>query len=541
VTNHPDEALLSTYVDDALEGAPRNELETHLVGCRDCRTRIVALRDESAFLGDVLKGHERPVHTPATLPETEASVAFSVPIAIAAVAMVFGVASALLESQIPGGLDLFNPLRLKGATEMAFDFIFFLRDAAPGLIELLLALGAVASVSALLSFGAGLLYRHLFGAAAALLLCIASLCPDPASAVVVNVDDDVHVAAGETIEESMVLTGERARIDGTVKGDVVAAVERLHISGRIEGNLYVFTRDLDLTGSIGGTLHTVSERARIDGEIEGGCMAVTQSFTFTPEGRVERDAWLLLHRAVLDGSFGHDVLLGGESFELSRAVARNLGVRFVEDGIVRSGARIGGDLDAWIGTDDDFERDPGAQIGGELNLHEREDGHGRYLNSYLEPSLYLIHAITFSAAFAFGLLVYALLPGVFEVGIRTSRDFFRSLLMGFVLLVVPPCAIVLTGLTLVGLPAAVLAGFLYLTCLYGAELLVGVWLGRTLMGREDATSLWSFGRVFFVGLAIVSVVSHLPFVGPPIAVISLLVGLGLVFERARQLPVFARG
>jgi hydrogenase/urease accessory protein HupE len=54
-------------------------------------------------------------------------------------------------------------------------------------------------------------------------------------------------------------------------------------------------------------------------------------------------------------------------------------------------------------------------------------------------------------------------------------------------------------------------------------------------------SLWSFARVFFVGLAIVSVVSHLPFVGPPIAVISLLVGLGLVFERARQLPVFARG
>ena len=123
---------------------------------------------------------------------------------------------------------------------------------------------------------------------------------------------------------------------------------------------------------------------------------------------------------------------------------------------------------------------------------------------------------------------------------RTSRDFFRNLGMGFVLLLVPPCAIVLVGLTLVGLPAAVLATFLYVTCLYGAELLVGVWLGRTLMGREDGESLWSFGKVFFIGLATVGVVSHLPFVGPPIAVISLLVGLGLVFERARRLPLFAR-
>ena len=151
-----------------------------------------------------------------------------------------------------------------------------------------------------------------------------------------------------------------------------------------------------------------------------------------------------------------------------------------------------------------------------------------------------MHAISFSAAFAFGLLIYALLPGVYEVGIRTSRDFFRNLLMGFVLLVVPPCAIALVGLTLVGLPAAVLTGFVYITCLYGAELLVGVWLGRTMLGREEGGSLWAFGRVFFVGLLTVSVVSHVPFVGPPIAVISLLVGLGLVFERARQLPVFSR-
>jgi cytoskeletal protein CcmA (bactofilin family) len=537
---HPDEMVLSTYIDDALEGTPRNELEAHLVRCRECRTRVVALRDESAFLGNVLKGRTKPVQASAPVPETEASVALGVPIAIAAVAMVFAVAGAILEAQMPGGLDLFNPLRLKGAYEMVFDSIFFLRDAAPGLVEFLLALGAMASVSALLSFGAGLLYRHLFGATVALALCVAWMGPHPVSAVEMFIDEDTHIAAGETIEGSIVITGDRARIDGTVTGDVIAMTERLQIPGRIEGNLYVFTRDLDLSGTVEGSVHTVSERARIDGAIEGSLMAVTGNFTLTQEGHVARDAWLLLEAGVLDGTFRRDVLLGGGQFEISGAIERNLDVRFVDEGILRSGARIGGDLDVWTSGHHEFERDPNAKIGGEERVHEGRKHHQRYLDAYLEPGLYIAHAISFAAAFAFGLFIYALLPRAFEVGIQTSRDFFRSLLMGFVLLLVPPCVIVLLGLTLVGLPIAVLAGFLYITLLYGAELLVGVWLGRTLLGREDGESLWSFGRVFFVGLAAVSVASHLPFIGPPVAILCVLVGLGLVFDRARRLPLTLR-
>lgn len=540
MTHHPDEVLLTRYVDDALEGAPRNELEAHLVGCRECRARIVALRDESAFLGDVLHERERLKHVREPVPQTEADVAVGLPMAIAAATVVFGVVSALLESRIPGGLDLFNPLRLKGAYEMVFDFVFFVRDAAPGIIELLVSLGAVVSVSALLSFGVGLLYRRLFDVAAGVLLALLLLPGAPANATRVIVDEEVHIARGEVVEESMVLTGDRGRIDGTVKGDVVAMVEHLQITGRIEGNLYVFSRDLDLTGSVGGTLHTVSQRGRVDGRVEGSCMAVSALFTVTAEGRCERDAWLLLAAGILDGSFGQDVLLGGRDIELGGEVEGNLDVRLVEETTIRSSARIAGDVDVWQGEDDVFELDPGAAVAGEVRLHEGGDPVRTSLVDRIRPRLLVAHAIAFAASLIFGLLLYALLPGIFDVGIRTSRDFFRNLLMGLVLLVVPPFAIAATGLTLVGLPIAVLASFVYITCLYGAELLVAMWVGRTLLGHEAEASLWSFGRVFFVGVAIVFVLAHLPFVGKPIALLSLLTGLGLVFERARRLPIFAR-
>ena len=46
---HPDEALLSTYADDELDGPGRGELEAHLVQCRECRTRVSMCEREREF------------------------------------------------------------------------------------------------------------------------------------------------------------------------------------------------------------------------------------------------------------------------------------------------------------------------------------------------------------------------------------------------------------------------------------------------------------------------------------------------------------
>ena len=85
----------------------------------------------------------------------------------------------LLETRMPGGLDLLNPLRLKGAYEMAFDLIFMLRDRAPGTLELAASIGVVAGVSAMLTLGVSALYRHVYGTAALVLMAALAGGPRP--------------------------------------------------------------------------------------------------------------------------------------------------------------------------------------------------------------------------------------------------------------------------------------------------------------------------------------------------------------------------
>jgi cytoskeletal protein CcmA (bactofilin family) len=539
---HPIEAALVAYVDGGLDDARLREVEEHLMGCRGCRGRVVALENETIFLSDALAERERKnvssVPTSDHGPVAEPPVAFSVPLTVLSVGIGLGMIGFLLESRFPAGLDLLHPMRLKGASEMAFDLVFFLRDSVPGLVELGISIGVLASVSGLLTFGVGLVYRRVFGTTAALVALAALATPQPAAALVVALEEDTRVAAGETVEESMILSGDLVRIDGTVVGDVAAGAEHVQITGRIDGNLYVFTRDLEISGTVEGTVIALAERARIDGTIRGAAHLGGERVTLAGSGKIERDLWSASERTDLEGSVGRDLLFAGERLDVGGNVGRSVEVRMARDVTLRDGARIGGDVDAWFRGDRQVEQAPGAEVAGEVRNHERERGHDSYLAAYRNPAIWAAHILTFAAAFGFGLLIYSLLPGLFDVGIATSRDFFRALGNGFVLLVVPPLAIAAVALTLVGIPAAVLGLFIYVVALYTAELLVGAWLGRLLAPQRDG-ALLSFGRSLLVGFGLITIATHVPFVGPPIGIVCMLTGLGLLWQRARRLPMFA--
>ena len=168
----PGEPTLARYADRELHGEALHALETHLVGCRACRSRVVALQSESLLPGRRAAGaHAADARCTPSTRSPSPGVAMGLPLAIAGVTAVAAVCGVLFESRLPGGLDLLNPMRLLGVTDMLFDLVFMLRARAPGLIELAFAVAVVASVSALLSFGVGALYRRVFGTAA-LLLCL---------------------------------------------------------------------------------------------------------------------------------------------------------------------------------------------------------------------------------------------------------------------------------------------------------------------------------------------------------------------------------
>ena len=90
--NCPSEETWSIYADDELARDEIRGVEMHLVSCRDCRTLVVALRDENTAFCDALNERETALirSGPRSRPAPAQGFTFGLPAAVAGVTVVLG-------------------------------------------------------------------------------------------------------------------------------------------------------------------------------------------------------------------------------------------------------------------------------------------------------------------------------------------------------------------------------------------------------------------------------------------------------------------
>jgi cytoskeletal protein CcmA (bactofilin family) len=523
-----DGATLAAFAAGALAAPERRSVEVHLVRCRECRARVLALRAADERLVAEAGGGAAPGPEPAG----ERGFVLGFAVTLAAVALGLAAFGRLTERGVASGVAWLSPLRLSGVYGMAFDFVFWVRDRAPGLLELLAALAATASVAGIAALGVASLARRL-GPPLAVALLLASALAGPARAFELRSHDDrVEVAPGEVVAGSLAVSADDVRIEGRIEGDLFLAAEHALVAGEVTGNVFAWARELELSGRIGGSLHAASERLRLGGEIGGSSYTVAEELSSGAGARVGRDALGFGRRALFEGRVERDLVFAGDELELRGAIARDLHVPWADRVRIQGGARIGRDLDVRVERETDLEIAEGAAVAGARRVEPPSHAASE---TFWRLESWLWTLVRVAAALAFGVALYALFPSLFRARVPTAPSFLRLLGLGLATLLGAPLALVAVALTLVGLPLALLGGFLYVTALYLAQILASAELGRTLLrrSREELPGLASFARILLVGLAAVALVAHVPGLGAAVRVVILLVGLGLVAERAR--------
>jgi hypothetical protein len=71
-----------------------------------------------------------------------------------------------------------------------------------------------------------------------------------AQAIVFKSGQDVSVPKGETINETLVATGQTVSIDGDVSGDVICAGQNISIAGNVNGDVLCAGQTVDVAGSV---------------------------------------------------------------------------------------------------------------------------------------------------------------------------------------------------------------------------------------------------------------------------------------------------
>ena len=523
----PSDLTIMMRADEELDASESVRIDEHVSHCERCRKLMLAMRAERQVLAVAL--HDA-VADPRPATEAPAAGAARAPWSDAGslgvvVFLVVALAAAVSVSQAPpflGGLGPFHPTGLATWLFAVASFVIF---------EGVGALTSVARVVSPPAAAVGLLVVVLTVARAARRLAatgrwvvVFGMLEAPGEAFVVRQSDRIVVVrADETIDATLVTTGELIIVEGTVVGDVFAtAADRLEIRGVVQGNVLAAGRYIEVDGEVGGSVFTSCEAVSVGGRVGGSLYALAQRVRVLEVGRIGGSVASYGQTATIEGTVERSVHAAGGHVQIAGTVQRNVSAA-AERVTVGSNGRIAGSLTARLPEAGSLQVDPGAVLSGPPDVvRDNVAPWGRYLTA----SFYVREALWLLVAAAAGWLLFRISPGAAGIRFESPVSVLKALCVGILCVVTIPVAAVI-GIALVGLPVAVAALGLLGLGLYLAKIAVALFLGRTFVGTSGSGGLF---RALVVGLAAVLVAVNLPFVGWIINVTLTLIGTGVLFS-----------
>jgi len=344
----------------------------------------------------------------------------------------------------------------------------------------------------------------------------------------------VTVASGEVVDDDLYVGAETVTIDGTLNGDLWAAANTIIINGRVNGSVMAAGNQISINGDVTHAVRAVGESINIKGSIGGDVLAGCRGLNIASTAEIGGDLLFGADSVDIAGPIEGDIKGGGSEVAIGDMVGGNVELE-VERLIILSTASIGGDLTYSSAEEADIQS--GAQIAGATthNVPEiKEDGAG--MLPFAPFSGVLAKLTNFLMAFVTGLIIIFLAPRrlrsiVDAIGSRPGP----SAGWGALLVLVTPIAALLVCVTIIGISAGVIALALYGIGLYLAQIPVGLFIGRWIIGRfRTVESKGAMVGALAVGLVILKLLSLIPYFGFVVGFVVALFGLGAVVAAERK-------
>jgi cytoskeletal protein CcmA (bactofilin family) len=333
----------------------------------------------------------------------------------------------------------------------------------------------------------------------------------------------VAVGVNETVDDTLLATGDTVRVDGVVNGDVLAFGRAVEVSGTVKGDLLSWAQRVTVTGTVEGRIYSFAQTFDLTGQVDHSLYGAAQTLELDSRGRVGEGILAAASDASIDGRVQRGVWLGAGGAEVSGDIGRELAVAGGTLTLA-STARVGGDLWARVRQLKDVHIAEGATIAGKRDIQQTAELTVRQ-SRYRSFGFYLWQALWVAAAMLVGWLALALFPGFVRGSTQAVASGWRSLGLGLGVLAGVPLAILVIAITVVGIPISLIGLAVYLVALYLAKIWVAAFLGRLILKpAEPGNRDWLLGLL--LGLLILTAGGFIPFLGGLVRFVVLCLGLG---------------
>ena len=313
---------------------------------------------------------------------------------------------------------------------------------------------------------------------------------------------------------------------GLVNGDVYVGCEHLTIEGEVLDDVIAGCRVLTVTGIVGDNVIGFAQSIIIDGEVHGDVLAFGGIVRITERAKIHGNVYVGTGDFRFEGGHIGGFLRGGA-------------------GDANLEGRVEGDVELEVG-DIYFGPEYFAKGGTTLKLHKPIE---EYELEHMPKDLEVIvkHEDMFIAtAFFFWSLLALLIVGMVIIGLfkNSSKDYLthaktglgKSIGYGVLVLILTPIAIVILAVLILTIPISLILLAAYLVLLYLSFTFAALYIGDYVLSifRKEPNNNGLFLSML-VGVVLVSLLCHVPFIGGLFGFIIICFGTGSLVTYIWQL------
>ncbi|TRZ69078.1 MAG: hypothetical protein D4Q77_00345 [Methanothrix sp.] len=311
------------------------------------------------------------------------------------------------------------------------------------------------------------------------MLLIFVLLPSGAQALVILEDDVVSI--DEPIEDDLFITGESININAPVGSAVIAGGD-IDINAPVKGDLIVIGGQVNVNSDVGGKIVAAGGTINIRDNVARNVVVAGGQVRIRSTSEIGRDVLILGGSVYNAGNINGTLTVRADSFQ-------NVG----------TAGKV------------DFERAKTNALW--------DDKASRWMSTF--------SILTIVGFFIVGLIILKLFPfSVAAVDKEIGDSTVIKALMGFILIIASVILIIISAVTVVGLPLAMILGLFFIAALMLTNLFVSYNLGSKISAalKPDLNDM----LVFTIGYAILNVLFVIPYVGGLIKLVSISLGFGAI-------------
>jgi hypothetical protein len=339
---------------------------------------------------------------------------------------------------------------------------------------------------------------------------------------------DAGSSAAVMIDEDYFSGGGSAELDKRVEGDAFLCGARVAVHGPVKGDVAVAGGEITVADTVGQDLYAAGGSLLISSQVAGNARIVGGHVTISQRGGIVGKATIAAISVQLAGRVGRYLVVHAESVRIEGEVGGDLHIaaRSVEVG---PNAKIGGKLT--YRSPQRARINPTAVIAGGVT-HVETDWPSGKLASFSRLTTWISLVILALSLLVVGAVAILAFPKFSARAADTvGSDPWKSVGLGFSLLLCLPVAAILFMITVIGIPLG-LAVLLF----YPVLLLLGFITGALFLGDRAAAWVakrraavvkpgWRCGALW-ASLLILLLVCKVPLLGCVVAFVVLLLGLG---------------